>query len=149
MLHLKGSTVDKREKGNKDAQKSNLQLASQVTTSSMLTQSVCFMEDLWTSCKFGASRCENIGQTLLCHCLGHFKILRGDRSCTKWKNVFVFCFFGRILPASSCLSALMISQRVLIHPPPPFHFSAWNRHSYGNGFLYNPVNCRNAQLILR
>lgn len=35
---------------------------------------------------------------------------------------FLFFIFGRILPASSCLSALMISHRVLIPPPPPFTF---------------------------
>lgn len=56
------------------------------------------------------------------------------------------CIFGRILPvsASYCLSALMISHIQYWSPPPSLHFSAWNRHSYGNGFLCYSVSCRNA-----
>lgn len=84
------------------------------------------------------------------------KKLRIDRSCTKWKNVFLF--FGKdSLPvlasssSSSFFSLLWWFHTYSIETPPTSSFllllfivvslfSAWNRHSYGNGFLYkNPV----------
>lgn len=68
---------------------------------------------------------------LLRHCLVLFKTLRGNRSCTKWKNVYYFMLFLEGI----CLLLICSDFNQSGETPP-----AWNRHSYGNGFRCNPFN---------
>lgn len=74
-------------------------------------------------------------------CLDHFKLHRGNGSCTKWKNVLLFFIFFTVLegfcqPARSEQHLRPPLPPCL--PPLPFTFSAWNRHSCRNGFPPQP-----------
>lgn len=87
------------------------------------------------------SQCENNGQPTPAPLFGSFKTLRGNRSCTKWKNVYYFMLF---LEGICLLFVYMLwfrSEYWDLPPLPPHHPTpAWNRHSYGNGFRCNPLN---------
>lgn len=101
---------------------------------------------------FSSSQCERSGQTLLCHCLVDVLKYSEETEAAQSGRMYFFYFLEGFCQFQPPL-VLIISHiqywkpsYLLLLSPLSSHFSAWNMHSYGNGFLYNPVNCRNSTL---
>lgn len=90
----------------------------------------------WPLWVLSCFQCERSRQTLLCHRLVR---LNTEPEAAQSGRMYFWKVFRQ-----PPLLFVMISHIQYWHPTPSCHLSAWNRHSYGSGFLYNPVKCRNS-----